>query len=68
MYCRFSFVRAYNNTVHSSTGNVPSRVTNSGVLEIRRRMQTKKRGVHVTKAQYHAGQYVLISKEKMKFA
>ena len=62
------FVKAYNNTVHSTTGMAPSRVIDSDVLVIWKKMEGRKRSVRVAKAKFRAGQHVRISKEKMKFA
>jgi len=62
------FVRAYNNTVHSTTGMAPSRVTDSDVLAIWKRMNTRRRRIRVAKVKFSVGQHVRISKEKMKFA
>ena len=61
------FVRAYNDTVHSTTGMAPSRVTDSDVLAIWKRMSRRRR-IRVAKVKFSVGQHVLISKEKMKFA
>ena len=57
------FVKAYNDTVHSSTGMAPSRVTESDILAIWKRLR-----IRAVRAKFHAGQHVRISKEKMKFA
>ena len=62
------FVRAYNDTVNSTTGMAPSRVTDSDVLSIWRRMNRRSRRIRVTKVKFNVGQHVRISKEKMKFA
>ena len=62
------FVKAYNDTVHSATGMAPSRVTDSDVLAIWKRMEARRRGVRVAKAQFRVGQHVRISREKVKFA
>ena len=62
------FVSAYNDTVHSVTGMAPSRVTDSDVLAIWKAMEARRRGVRFAKAKFRLGQYVRISKEKMKFA
>ena len=37
------FVKAYNNTVHSTTGMAPSRVTDSDVLAIWKKMEGRKK-------------------------
>jgi hypothetical protein len=64
------FVRAYNDTVHSTTGMAPSRVTEAYVLAIWKRMQRKNKNVRIAKAPltFRVGQHVRISKEKMRFA
>jgi len=62
------FVRAYNDTVHSTTGMAPSRVTESDVLAIWKRMNRRRRCIRVAKVKFSVGQHVRISKEKMKFA
>jgi len=60
------FVRAYNDTVHSTTGMAPSRVTDSDVLVIWKRRSSRR--IRVAKVNFSVGQHVRISKEKMKFA
>jgi len=62
------FVKAYNDTVHSATGMEQSRVTDSDLLAIWNRMEARRRRVRVAKVKFRVGQYVRISKEKMKFA
>jgi len=59
------FVRAYNDTVHSTTCMAPSRVTHSDVLAIWKRMNRRRIRVAV---KFSVGQHVRISKEKMNFA
>jgi len=61
------FVDAYNDTVHSATGMVPSRVTDSDVLAIWQRMNKHIRRVRTISARFREGQHVRISKERMKF-
>jgi len=61
------FVRAYNDTVYSTTGMAPWRVTDSDVLAIWKRMSRRRR-IRVAKIKFSVGQHVRISKEKMKFA
>ena len=61
------FVRAYD-TVHSTTGMAPSRVTESDVLAIWKRMNRRRRRIRVAKVKFSVEQHVRISKEKMKFA
>jgi len=62
------FVRAYNDTVHSTTGLAPSDWTDSEVLAIWKRMNSRRRRIRFTKVKFSVGQHVRISKEKMKFA
>jgi len=62
------FVRAYNDTVHFTNGIVPSRLTDSDVLAIWKRMEDRRHRVRVAKAAFHVGQQVRVSKEKMRFA
>jgi len=50
------FVRAYNDTVHSATCMAPSRVTDSDVLAIWKRMEDRRPGVGVAKAKFRLGQ------------
>jgi len=56
------FVKAYNDTVHSATSMTPSRVTDSDVLAIWKRMEARRRGARVAKAEFRVGQNVHISK------
>ena len=46
----------------------PAKLTDSDILAIWNRMNTKKRRVRTVRAQFRVGQYVRVSKEKMKFA
>ena len=62
------FVKAYNDTVHTTTGMAPSRVTDADVLKIWRRMEARRLRVRVARSKFRVGQHVRISKEKMKFA
>ena len=64
------FVKAYNDTFHSTTGMPPSRVTDSDVLAIWKRMEAARSGrVRVAKAAtFWVGQHVRITKEKLRFA
>ena len=62
------FVKAYNDTVHSTTSMVPSRGTKAAVLAIWRLKEGKRQCVIVAAAIFLVGQHVLISKEKLKFA
>jgi len=59
------FVRAYNDTVHSTTGKAPSRVIESDILAIWQRMNRRRRRIRVAKVKFSVGQHVRISKEKM---
>ena len=59
-------MNGYNATVQSSTGMAPTKVTDSDVLTIWKRLQQKRRSD--IKAKYTVGQHVRISKEKAKFA
>ena len=62
------FVKAYNDTVHSTTGMAPSKVTDTDVLAIWKKMNKKNiRRVRTIRAKFKVGQHVRISKEKMKF-
>jgi len=61
------FVRAYNDTVHSMTGMAPSRVTDSDVLAIWKRM-IRRRRIREAKVKFSVAQHVRINKEKMNFA
>ena len=61
------FVWAYNDTVHWTRGMAPSRVTDSDVLSLWKRMNLR-RCIRVAKVKFSVGQHVRISKEKMKFA
>jgi len=61
------FVQAYNDTLHSTKGMAPSRVTNSDVFAIWKRMSHRRR-IRVAKVQFSVGQHVHICKEKMKTA
>jgi len=58
------FVKAYNNTGHSTTGIGASRVIDADVLAIWRRMECKRQRVPVSTATFIFGQHVRISKEK----
>ena len=59
-----NFVRAYNDTVHPTTGMAPSRVTDSDVLAKWKRKNRRSR----IRVKFSAGQHVRNSKERMKFA
>ena len=62
------FVRGYNDTVHSTTGMAPSKVTDSDILAIRHKMRSKHSSIRRTAVRFSVGQHVRISKEKLKFA
>ena len=62
------FVKAYNDTVHTTTGIVPCKVTDSDILIIWKRMHAKRLLIPSVKVKIHVGQHVRISKEKMRFA
>ena len=62
------FVKANNDTVYATIGMAPSRVTDSDVLTTWRRMEARRLRVRVATDKFRVGQYVRISKEKMKFA
>ena len=61
------FFLAYNDTVYSTTGTSPSRVTDLDVLAIWKGM-SRRRHILVAEVKFSLGQHVRISKEKMKFA
>jgi len=56
------FVRAYNDTVHSTTSKAPSRVKDSDVLTIWKKMNRRRR-IRVAKVKFSLGQHVRINKE-----
>jgi hypothetical protein len=60
------FVKVYD-TVHSTTGMVPTKVNDLDKLTVWWRMNHRRR-VRSVKAKFQIGQHVRISKEKMKFA
>ena len=62
------FVRDYNNTVHTTTGIAPSKVTDSDILNIWKRMNAKRLRIPSVEVKFRLGQHVRISKEKMKLA
>jgi len=59
------FVKAYNDTAHSSTCMAPSGVTDSDILAIWKRMNEKRLRIRAVRAKFRAGLHVRISKEKM---
>ena len=60
------FVKAYNDTVHSTTGIASSRVTDAFVHAKYRRMEINRQRVRVATVMFRVGQHVGINKEKMK--
>ena len=62
------FVRGYNDTVHSTTGMAPSKVTDSDILAIWNKMRSTHSSIRRTAVRFSVGQNVRISKEKLKFA
>jgi len=62
------FVKAYNDTVHSATGMAPSRVSDSYILTIWKRMDEKRCSIRVIRARFRVGKHVRISKEQTKLA
>jgi hypothetical protein len=61
------FVRAYNDTTHTTTCMAPSKVRDTDVLTIWKRVVNAKRR-RIATAKFREGQHVRISKEKMRFA
>ena len=61
-------VKAYNGTVHTTTGIAPSKVTDLDILNIWKRMNAKRLRIQSVNAKFHVGQHDRISKEKLKFA
>ena len=60
--------KAYNDTVHTSTGIAPSKVTDSNILNMWKRMNAKRLRIGSVEVKFRVGQHVRISKEKLKFA
>ena len=56
-----------NDTVHT-TGITPSKVTDSDILKICKRMNAKRLRIRSIEVKFHVGYYVRISREKLKFA
>jgi len=65
-----TFVKAYNDMVHLTTGIASSRVTDSDVLVILNRIESSRRGSAIVSkaATFRVGQHVRISKVKIRFA
>jgi hypothetical protein len=61
------FVKGYNDTIHSATCMAPSKVTDSDILKIWRKMRAKQTSVRRTPVKLKVGHHVRISKEKLKF-
>jgi len=57
------FFNAYNDTVHTTTGIAPSKVTDSHILTIWNRFR-----IRSVKPKLRVGQHVRLSKEKLKFS
>jgi hypothetical protein len=64
------FVQGYNAAVHTTTGIAPAKVSDTDVLSIWNRMNEKaqRRLKRLARIKFRVGQYVRISKQKMKFA
>jgi hypothetical protein len=62
------FVKAYNDTPHTATGMAPSKVGETDVLKIWKRLNERKRRRRAVAPKFTVGQHVRISKEKMRFA
>jgi len=60
------FVKAYNDTIYSTTGIEPSKITDSDILTIWKRMNAKHLRILSVKAKIRVGQHVRISKENLK--
>jgi hypothetical protein len=63
-----NFVNAYNDTIHSTTGMAPSKVTDNNILAIWKRLQQIEQRIRRTQAKFRVGHHVRIRKEKMIFA
>jgi hypothetical protein len=63
------YVTAYNDTLHSTTGVAVAKVSDLNVLKIWQKIESNNiKKVPVVKLKSKLGQYVRISKEKMRFA
>jgi hypothetical protein len=62
------FVKGYNDTIHNTTGMDPSKLTDTDILKIWRKMRAKHASVSSAPVKFKLGQHVRISKEKLKFA
>jgi hypothetical protein len=71
--CRFidilrKFITGYNATVHSTTCMATSKLTDTDILSIWKRLSTKRCHTRSVRPKFRVDQRVRISKEKMKFA
>jgi len=64
----WKFVKAYNDSGHSTIGMASARVTDNDVLVIWRRTDAKIQRFRFATAKFHFGRHARISKEKIKFA
>jgi len=58
------YVKAYIDMVHTSTVMAPTKVTDSDILAIWKRMKEKRLRIRAVRAKFRAGQLVRISKER----
>ena len=56
------FVKAYNDTVHTTTGIAPSKFTDSGFLNIWKRVNGKRLRIRSVEVKFRVGQHVRISR------
>ena len=61
------FAKAYNDTLHTTTGMATSRVTDANAIAIWRRMVPRRKRILVANAKFRVGQHVRISIWNMKF-
>jgi hypothetical protein len=61
------FVEAYNDTVHSTTGMAPSKVSDRDILATWKRLQQREQRIRSARAKHRVGQHVRISREKIIF-
>ena len=61
-------MKAYNDTVQTSTGMAPSSVTNSDILAIWTRTNVKTFRIRAISVKFRVGQHVRIIKEQTNFA
>jgi transposase InsO family protein len=62
------FVKAYNHSVHSTTGMAPININATNILSVWKRITNKQGRISRRAARYEQGQSVRITKEKFKFA